>query len=91
MHSTQMKFYCLLVDLQGIFLFESYFHTNYSCNLIDYNRYDKYSYNYQFCQYLNLQLIDELDDELSKIKPLMDLKRIDDIVKNSGGVFKYSQ
>lgn len=30
------------------------------------------------------QLIEELDDELSKIEPLMDLRRIDDIVKNVG-------
>lgn len=30
------------------------------------------------------QLIKELDDELSRIEPLMDLRRIDDIVKNIG-------
>lgn len=54
------------------------------CNI--YNAVGRINYN----KYWNLkkkelsQLIEELDDELSRIEPLIDLRRIDDIVKNVG-------
>lgn len=54
------------------------------CNI--YNAVGRVTYNKYWNHKKNelSQLIEELDDELSKIEPLMDLRRIDDIVKNVG-------